>query len=57
MSIFELLDTQTQNGHLIDIWTHRHKMDTELDNKRMLLKVGHNQICHLATFDVNENEK
>ena len=22
----------------------------------MLLIVGHNQICHLATFDVTENE-
>ena len=33
VSIFELLDTQTQNGHLINTQTHGHKMDTELDNK------------------------
>ena len=26
-------------------------------NQRMLLIVGHNQICCLATFDVTENEK
>ena len=32
MSIFELLDTQTQNGNLIDTQTDGHKIDTELDN-------------------------
>ena len=34
MFIFELLDTQPQNGHIIDTQTHGHKIDTELDKNQ-----------------------
>ena len=33
---FELLDTQTQNGHLVDTQTHGHKMDTKLDKNNFI---------------------